>query len=65
VGGSYRPEQLLYAMGNDIAWSDLNVEGLHLFSFNQVDITTAWQRQFSAVLPARAVTLRTEPLAAD
>jgi hypothetical protein len=52
-------------MGNDIAWSDLNVEGLHLFSFNQVDITTAWQRQFSAVLPARAVTLRTEPLAAD
>ena len=51
VGGAYRPEQLLYAIGDDIAGGDLNVEGLHLFSFNQVDITTAWQRQFSAALP--------------
>ena len=35
-------------------WRTDGIEGLHLFSFNQVDITTAWQRRFSAVLPAGA-----------
>lgn len=54
VGGAYHPEQLLYAIGEDIAADDLNIEGLHLFSFNQVDITAAWQRRFSAVPPASA-----------
>ena len=52
VGGAYRPERLLYAIGDDIAGDDLNVEGLHLFSFNQVDISSEWQRQFSAAPPA-------------
>jgi methylenetetrahydrofolate reductase (NADPH) len=54
VGGAYQPEQLLYAIGDGIAADDLGIEGLHLFSFNQVDITTAWQRRFSAVQPAGA-----------
>lgn len=65
VGGAYQPERLLYAIGDDITGSDLNVEGLHLFSFNQVDITTAWQRQFSAALPARARGAASRALAAD
>jgi methylenetetrahydrofolate reductase (NADPH) len=54
VGGAYHPEQLLYAISDDIAADDLNIEGLHLFSFNQVDITVAWQRRLSAVPPASA-----------
>ncbi len=54
VGGAYQPEQLLYAIGDDIAADDLGIEGLHLFSFNQVDITTAWQRRLSGVPPAGA-----------
>jgi len=54
IKSAYQPEQLLYAIGDDIAADDLGIEGLHLFSFNQVDITTAWQGRFSAVLPAGA-----------
>jgi methylenetetrahydrofolate reductase (NADPH) len=52
TGGAYHPVQLLYAIGDDLAAGDLNIEGLHLFSFNQVDITAAWQRRFPAVPPA-------------
>jgi methylenetetrahydrofolate reductase (NADPH) len=55
VGGAYHPEQLLYAIGDDLAAGDLNIEGLHLFSFNQVDITVAWQRRFPAVPAASAL----------
>ena len=54
VGGAYQPEQLLDGIGDDITAADLNIEGLHLFSFNQVDTTTAWQRRFSATPPASA-----------
>jgi len=55
VGGAYHPEQLLYAIGDDLAAGDLNIEGLHLFSFNQVDITAAWQRRFAGAPAAGAL----------
>lgn len=55
VGGAYQPEQLLYAIGDDLAADDLNIEGLHMFSFNQFDVTAAWQRRFSAMPTARAL----------
>lgn len=55
VGGAYQPEQLLYAIGHDLAADDLNIEGLHMFSFNQLDVTAAWQRRFSAMPTASAL----------
>jgi methylenetetrahydrofolate reductase (NADPH) len=55
AGGAYHPEQLLYAIGDVLAAGDLNIEGVHLFSFNQVDITAAWQRRFPAVPTASAL----------
>jgi methylenetetrahydrofolate reductase (NADPH) len=61
VGGAYHPERLLYAIGDDMAAGDLNIEGLHLFSFNQVDITAAWQKRFSAVLPASGQPISIRP----
>jgi methylenetetrahydrofolate reductase (NADH) len=44
LGRSYRPEELLYALGPQLAAPELNIEGLHLFSFNQVQATADWQR---------------------
>jgi methylenetetrahydrofolate reductase (NADPH) len=47
-GTSYRPEQVLTDLGNDLPSAELNIERLHLFSFNQVDATTEWQRRIAA-----------------
>jgi methylenetetrahydrofolate reductase (NADPH) len=43
-GGAYRPESLLLEMGDVVTSPELGIEGLHLFSFNQVEETVRWQR---------------------
>jgi methylenetetrahydrofolate reductase (NADPH) len=45
LGRSYAPEKLLLDMGARLGSPDLAVEGLHVFTFNQVDVTVAWQRR--------------------
>ncbi|WP_433559346.1 methylenetetrahydrofolate reductase [Pseudonocardia xinjiangensis] len=45
LGRSYAPEKLLLDMGERLGSPDLAVEGLHVFTFNQVDVTVAWQRR--------------------
>jgi methylenetetrahydrofolate reductase (NADPH) len=46
-GGAYQPESLLRAMGEAVTSPELGVEGLHLFSFNQVGETVQWQRDIT------------------
>lgn len=45
VGNSYRPEDLLAEMDPRLLADPSQVEGLHLFSFNQIDATLGWQRR--------------------
>ena len=47
LGRAYEPERLLYAISDELADPSLDVEGLHLFSFNQVAATAEWQRRVS------------------
>ncbi|MFG2357379.1 methylenetetrahydrofolate reductase [Streptomyces sp. NPDC048521] len=42
LGRSYDPMDLLRAVQKEISFTELSVEGLHLFSFNQVDATLEW-----------------------
>jgi methylenetetrahydrofolate reductase (NADPH) len=42
---SYRPEDLLEAIDPALLADPHQIEGLHLFSFNQIEATAAWQRQ--------------------
>ncbi|MEN4476898.1 methylenetetrahydrofolate reductase [Mycolicibacterium cosmeticum] len=48
LGRNYAPEDLLRDIGPDLMSSDLNIEGIHLFSFNQIDATVSWQQRISA-----------------
>ncbi|MEV6258796.1 methylenetetrahydrofolate reductase [Nocardia sp. NPDC051911] len=45
VGSTYRPELLLEEMSESLSSTTLGIEGLHLFSFNQVAEAVAWQRR--------------------
>jgi methylenetetrahydrofolate reductase (NADH) len=47
-GGAYRPESLLYQMGDALTDPELGIEQLHVFSFNQVQETVLWQRDITA-----------------
>ena len=47
LGRSYQPEDLLYALAGEIADTSAAIEGLHLFSFNQVPATVDWQRRIA------------------
>ena len=49
LGRSYVPEKLLLDVGERLGSPDLAVEGLHIFTFNQVDVTVAWQRRVAEV----------------
>ena len=49
LGRSYAPEKLLLGVGERLGSPDLAVEGLHIFTFNQVDVTVAWQRRVAEV----------------
>ena len=46
-GRAYQPEALLDEIGDELADPELGVEGLHLFSFNQVAATAEWQRRIA------------------
>lgn len=47
-GGLYRPTRLLEALAPLIADPAANVIGLHVYTFNQVEATAAWRREFRA-----------------
>jgi methylenetetrahydrofolate reductase (NADPH) len=53
-GGAYQPESLLLGMGEALTSPELEIEGLHLFSFNQVEETVRWQRDITAASPRGA-----------
>jgi methylenetetrahydrofolate reductase (NADPH) len=42
LGRAYEPMDLLLAVQREISFTDSSIEGLHLFSFNQVEATLAW-----------------------
>ncbi|MHA3021782.1 methylenetetrahydrofolate reductase [Mycobacterium sp. BMJ-28] len=42
LGRSYAPEELLLDLVAEPDFDELNIEGVHLFSFNQIEATTAW-----------------------
>ena len=42
---SFTPDRLLRGVGPTLGDPDANVEALHLFTFNQVEPTVAWQRR--------------------
>ena len=46
-GSDYRPEKLLHALGAKLLDADLAIEGIHLFSFNQIEATVAWQQRLT------------------
>jgi methylenetetrahydrofolate reductase (NADH) len=48
LGRSYAPENLINEILAEPDFDDLGVEGLHMFSFNQVDATIVWQQRLSA-----------------
>ncbi|WP_326568882.1 methylenetetrahydrofolate reductase [Amycolatopsis rhabdoformis] len=43
-GKAYRPEQMLAELGTALTEPEMNVERLHMFSFNQVGATAQWQQ---------------------
>jgi methylenetetrahydrofolate reductase (NADPH) len=43
--GAYQPERLLTRLSNTLADPASKVEGLHIFTFNQVSQTQAWRQQ--------------------
>jgi methylenetetrahydrofolate reductase (NADPH) len=46
--GAYQPERLLGRLGHTLADPASLVEGLHIFTFNQVEQTEAWRRRLLA-----------------
>ena len=48
---SYDPNDLLIPLSDDMV--DMNVTGLHVFTFNQVEATDAWRRQVSEAVEQR------------
>jgi methylenetetrahydrofolate reductase (NADPH) len=48
LGRSYTPEALIAQIVNETGFDELGIEGLHLFSFNQIDPTVEWQHRISA-----------------
>jgi methylenetetrahydrofolate reductase (NADPH) len=51
-GGIYRPSRLLRDLAPLIADPAMAVEGLHVYTFNNVESTEAWRRDFEADLRA-------------
>jgi methylenetetrahydrofolate reductase (NADPH) len=47
LGRSYAPEGLVTEIVEHDRFKDLGIEGLHLFSFNQVQVTLEWQNRIS------------------
>jgi methylenetetrahydrofolate reductase (NADPH) len=43
--GAYRPESLVLGMENALLDPALGIDGLHVFSFNQIEETVAWRQR--------------------
>jgi len=41
LGRAYQPERLLHEIGTRLTDARLNIEGVHLFTFNQIDASVA------------------------
>ncbi len=54
LGRSYAPQDLLLDMGERLLADEFGIEGLHMFTFNQVEATISWQRQLTG--PASELT---------
>jgi len=54
LGRSYTPEALISQIVEETGFDELGIEGLHLFSFNQIDATVEWQRRISAAADVSA-----------
>ncbi|GAA1507436.1 methylenetetrahydrofolate reductase [Nocardioides humi] len=52
IGRDYEPETLLAELGREASFADQGIEGVHLFSFNQIDRTADWQRRQGEPVPA-------------
>jgi len=50
----YRPDAFLYELAPQLARPELNIAGFHLFSFNRVEQSEIWRRQFVADLRTTA-----------
>jgi methylenetetrahydrofolate reductase (NADPH) len=48
LGRAYEPERLLIEMGDALFNPTLDVEGVHLFTFNQIDTSVDWQAAMTA-----------------
>ena len=54
LGRSYTPEALISQIVEESGFDELGIEGLHLFSFNQIDATVEWQHGISAAADVSA-----------
>lgn len=54
LGTSYRPERMLGQMAERFNSPELGIDGLHVFSFNQVEATVAWQQQIPPTVWAKS-----------
>jgi methylenetetrahydrofolate reductase (NADPH) len=64
LGRSYTPEALISQIVEEAGFDELGIEGLHLFSFNQLDATVEWQRRISAAADVSAENVVGESAAA-
>lgn len=44
-GKFYKPERLLAQLGDALVSPEMNIDGLHIFSFNQLQSTVEWQQK--------------------
>lgn len=54
LGRSYQPETFLEDIASELSDPTLAIEGVHLFTFNQVDASVAWQERVGGLPPLRA-----------
>jgi methylenetetrahydrofolate reductase (NADPH) len=55
LGRNYAPEQLLLDLGADLASAEMAIEGVHVFSFNQIEACLTWQRDVAESFGARGI----------
>src|SRR5260370_1409143 len=52
-GSAYQPEKFLHQLGRELATDELRIERVHLFSFNQIDLTVDSQQRIADQSPDR------------
>ena len=50
--GGYSPAELLEDLGSRLADPDLNISGIHIYTFNSCDTTEAWRQEYLEELSA-------------